>query len=636
MVRNHKVVRCLGLTLVCRAAELLNSMPEDERIANGSSDTDVESDDDLPEQKRPTNHDRNESRLEAKELPKYLMAKAFFDCREFDRCAAVFLPDPSPLSPPIRQPLFPTQARTDPKTRRSLPSAVPGVQQQASTPTKHLSRKALFLALYARYLVGEKRKNEDSETILGPADGPVTANKEVSSILAILEEYFNVRGGLQNLANSDGWLDYLYGLMLTKTKSEALAKQWLLRSVNLNAFNWSAWLELGALIGSVDELRQLNEHLPQNIMKFFLYIHCSQELYLQTPDVFNSLSQMLAIYPSSAFLLQLQATLLYHTRDTEAAMQVFDHLLRAHPHRLDGMEIYSNLLYVLPNRPKLATLAAIASDTDKFRPETNCILGNYYSLISEHEKAVLHFRRALTLDRNFQAAWTLMGHEYIELKNTQAAIESYRRAVDINRKDYRAWYGLGQGYEVLECYSYSLFYHQRAAALCPNDPKMWAAVGTAFAKCGKVSNAIQAYKRALQVGSQMDNTSSFGSNADPLAHAVGGALDPQLLFDIAVLYERDSNYEEAAAYMQLCLDQEEGPEEGDEGLGVTQTTSRARLWLAKWCYSCGDWQRTMELANELCQDGVEVEEAKGLVKDVRARLALKEREDQLAMGGQNT
>ena len=226
-----------------------------------------------------------------------------------------------------------------------------------------------------------------------------------------------------------------------------------------------------------------------------------------------------------------------------------------------------------------------------------------------------------------------MGHEYIELKNTQAAIESYRRAVDINRKDYRAWYGLGQGYEMLECYSYSLFYYRHAAALCPADPKMWLAVGNAYGKCGKLSNAIQAHKRALAVGSQMDAGSSFGSSAnsssDPLAHAVGGSLDPQVLFDIALLYERQNLYEEAAAYMELTLAQEEGADEGadETGLGVTLITSRARLWLAKWCYSCGEWQRCMELANELCQDGVEVEEAKGLVRDVRGRLAVGEDDD---------
>lgn len=471
---------------------------------------------------------------------------------------------------------------------------------------------------------GEKRKNEDSETILGPADGPTTANKEITDILAILEKYFEDRGGMQDLTNSQGWLDYLYGLMLVKSKSEAQAKQWLLRSVNLNPYNWSAWLELGSLATSLEEFQQISEHLPQNIMTLLFYVYCSQELFQHTAEVNNTLAQMQAIFRSSAWLTQQRALLHYHSRDHETAMHMFDSLLASEPYRLDGMEVYSNLLYVLPNRPKLASLASTTSDTDKFRPETNCILGNYYSLISEHEKAVLHFRRALTLDRNFQTAWTLMGHEYIELKNTQAAIESYRRAVDINRKDFRAWYGLGQGYEMLECYSYSLFYYQRAAALCPADPKMWAAVGNAYSKCGKVGNAIQAYKRALAVGSQMDTGSSFGSTntSDPLAHAVGGALDPQTLYDIGTLYDREMQQGEAAAYMELCLAQEEGAEEGDEGLGVTQITSRARLWLARFSYGRGEWQRAMDYATELCQDGVDVEEAKGMIRDTRARMGL--------------
>lgn len=571
----------------------------------------------------PTNKDRNEARLEAKELPRYLMAKSFFDCREFDRCAAVFLPGQVPHSTPSVNLLSPSSLQALPQVKhRRTPSAA---KPQPPTLPRKLSQKSLFLALYAKYLSGEKRKNEESESILGPHDGPSSANKEVTAISAILEEYFEARGGLQNTNNSQGWLDYLYGIILIKSKSEPLAKQWLLRSVNINPYNWSAWLELASLVESLEDLQQVSQYLPRNVTTFFFHIHCSQELFQQEPEVYNTLAQMQAIFPRSAFLQQQKALLLYHARDHDSAMEIFDGLLRNHPHRLDGMEIYSNLLYVIPNRPKLATLAAMASETDKFRPETNCILGNYYSLISEHEKAVLHFRRALSLDRNFQAAWTLMGHEYIELKNTQAAIESYRRAVDTNRKDYRAWYGLGQGYEMLECHSYSLFYYQRAASLCGGDPKMWAAVGNAYSKCGKITNALQAYKRALIVGSQVEAGASFGSGAsDPLAGAVGGALDPQILYDIALLYEKENQLDEAAAYMELTLAQEEGPEEGDEGLGVTQITSRARLWLARWSYQCGEWQRTMELANELCQDGVEVEDAKSLVKDVRARLSLQD------------
>lgn len=56
-------------------------------------------------------------------------------------------------------------------------------------------------------------------------------------------------------------------------------------------------------------------------------------------------------------------------------------------------------------------------------------LGNYYSLRTEHQKAVLYFQRALRLNPQYLAAWTLMGHEYVELKNTSAAIQSYRQAI---------------------------------------------------------------------------------------------------------------------------------------------------------------------------------------------------------------
>ena len=55
--------------------------------------------------------------------------------------------------------------------------------------------------------------------------------------------------------------------------------------------------------------------------------------------------------------------------------------------------------------------------------------GNYYSLRSQHEKAVLYFQRVLKLNPNYLSAWTLMGHEYMELKNTPAAIQAYRHAI---------------------------------------------------------------------------------------------------------------------------------------------------------------------------------------------------------------
>jgi anaphase-promoting complex subunit 8 len=361
-------------------------------------------------------------------------------------------------------------------------------------------------------------------------------------------------------------------------------------------------------------------------MTYIFHVYASQELYQSTDQVHGQLSQIAAVFPDSAFLKTQRALLHYHAKDFDEAEQIFSQLLITDPHRIDALDCYSNVLYVMNMRPKLAFLAQLATSTDKFRPETCCVVGNYYSLKSEHEKAVMYFRRALTLDRNFLSAWTLMGHEFIEMKNTHAAIESYRRAADVNRKDYRAWYGLGHTYEMLEMHSYALFYHQRAAALRPYDPKLWMAVGQCFGKVGKCANGIRAYKRALVAGSYYDAGvgSSFGSGE--VAGLGGGVLDPDVLYQIALLYERIHDLPECAAYMELVLAQEDGPDydeaigEGAGGVGVTPTTSKARLWLARWEYTRGMYQRAMELANELCQDGVEVEDAKALVRDIRARM----------------
>lgn len=361
-------------------------------------------------------------------------------------------------------------------------------------------------------------------------------------------------------------------------------------------------------------------------MAFIFHVSASQELFRSDEQVHEALTNILSIFPNSSFLQSQRGLLYYHSKDFDPAEKVFSDILLQDPHRLDHLDCYSNILYVMNNRPKLAFVAQLATNTDKFRPETCCVIGNYYSLKSDHEKAVMYFRRALVLDRSFLSAWTLMGHEFVEMKNTHAAIDSYRRAVDVNRKDYRAWYGLGHTYELLEMHSYALYYHQRATALRPFDPKMWMAVGQCFGKVGKIPNGIRAYKRALVAGSYYDGGAGASFGSGDISALGGGVLDPEVLYQIALLYERLHNMHECAAYMELVLAQEEGPEYDDSnpdaggGVGVTPTTTKARLWLARWEYMRGVYQRAMELANELCQDGQEVEDAKALVRDIRARM----------------
>ena len=57
---------------------------------------------------------------------------------------------------------------------------------------------------------------------------------------------------------------------------------------------------------------------------------------------------------------------------------------------MQTMDIYSNILYVKENFPALSHLAHRTAVTDKYRPESCCIIGNYYSLKGLHTKASVH------------------------------------------------------------------------------------------------------------------------------------------------------------------------------------------------------------------------------------------------------
>jgi anaphase-promoting complex subunit 8 len=173
-------------------------------------------------------------------------------------------------------------------------------------------------------------------------------------------------------------------------------------------------------------------------------------------------------------------------------------------------------------RAELCYLAHVLQKVDKFHPATCSVIGNYYSLKRNHERAIIYFQRALKLNPDFSSAWTLMGHEYVELRNANAAVHCYRQAVKFtpgcHSNDYRAWYGLGQAYEMLHLFGYALFYYDKAASLRPTDARMWCAVGKCLYKLSSSGSglgasltgsnawanqryaALLAYERAVQCG----------------------------------------------------------------------------------------------------------------------------------------
>lgn len=196
-------VRTESLTQL-RAAELLNALPEPEDSNDGS----LAGDEQFTSPLLAVNPDPEEASLEAKELSKYLLAKSLFDCREYDRCAAVFLPD-SLLSNVLATKSDQTEQRTGTKKRASAAAAATARHVTPGTLPR-LSQKSLFLALYAKYMSGEKRKNEDTEMVMGPQDLGTVTNKQLLVIGRFLSAWFEQRTTEDDeVEGSQGWLEYL-------------------------------------------------------------------------------------------------------------------------------------------------------------------------------------------------------------------------------------------------------------------------------------------------------------------------------------------------------------------------------------------------------------------------------------------
>eukprot|EP00635_Sarcinochrysidales_sp_CCMP3193_P007071 CAMPEP_0118902052 /NCGR_PEP_ID=MMETSP1166-20130328/7506_1 /TAXON_ID=1104430 /ORGANISM="Chrysoreinhardia sp, Strain CCMP3193" /LENGTH=703 /DNA_ID=CAMNT_0006841247 /DNA_START=37 /DNA_END=2148 /DNA_ORIENTATION=+ len=329
----------------------------------------------------------------------------------------------------------------------------------------------------------------------------------------------------------------------------------------------------------------------------------------KTQAALRILAELKLLLPRSPFVVAQEALTFYASRDFDGARRTFERLRTLDPFRLDHLDVYSNVLYVKDDKAELSKLAHSAHRVEKYRPETCCVVGNYYSLKRQHERAILYFQRALRLDRACLSAWTLMGHEYIELKNTHAAVEAYRRAVDTNSRDYRAWYGLGQTYEMLTMYFYALFYYRQAAKLRPYDGRMWIAVAHCHENIQHFDDAIKYYERAAQV-----------DDADGHAH-----------FKLAKLYRARDQRHKAATFYQRYVDIVHGAD-ADElaertgsstaglptDVDLTESSAEALLFLAETAKEHHDYDDALLLLERLLDyAGPEKQQAQSLLRDIR-------------------
>ncbi|KAL9707377.1 hypothetical protein quinque_010895 [Culex quinquefasciatus] len=462
----------------------------------------------------------------AEEYDDYVLAKSYFDVREYDRCAHF---------------------------TRNCASPVPK-----------------FLHMYASYMSKEKKRLDNmSDNSIVNGNSHV---KDFSDLLTTLRTEHGQR-------KLDGYCLYLYGVILKKLDLNQMAVQIFVEAINAEPTMWGSWLELAPLV--TDKAMLQNLKLPNHWMKQIFIGYTYIELFLNDEGIKIFENLQANGFGKCIFIPTQLAIAFSNKRDVDKSIEIFQHLHEMDPFRLDNLDSYSNLLFVKDMKTEMAHLAHKAVDINKYSPETCCVVGNYYSIRADHHKAVVYFQRALKLNPRYLSAWTLMGHEFMEMKNTNAAIQSYRQAVEVNRRDFRAWYGLGQAYEILKMPFYSLHYYKAAQQLRPYDSRMLVALGETYEKLEKASTALKCYQKAYNVGDiegvALYNLARLYEKQNQIEKAIPALLrfcsNENAIADKSSLchaymtlgnfYEKNEQFDKASHFAYKCLDHEDTKREAE-------------------------------------------------------------------------
>jgi tetratricopeptide (TPR) repeat protein len=441
-----------------------------------------------------------------------LLAQCYIQGREFQRAAhllerahgraesvaAVHVPSGGFASPITRSEALPAKV----KPPEGLPGAVAVTGPRTEWP-------ALDLCLWAHAMLeagSEEARRQRlasadplkgapqmaEEPIAAPARAPLNPNagRVVQSLLPLWHE-----------DQLDPCLALCLGVALRHAGRRAEARSVLAAAAVSCPWLHTAWTELAAVCSSPEQAPPLPTRHFASMMFFARLLRQSGRL----ASALKALQAAVEAIPAPAVQTGIVASLpfriesglcMHALRQFESARLLLAGVHAHDPYCAEAAAPLSDALFVTQSRAELTALAHRMQTVGPDRAETHLVVGNLASLKGEHDRAVLHFKRALRADPENPVAWTLIGHECLEMKNAPAAVEAYRRALDLDPRDYRAWYGLGQAHELFGMHLRALDSYRRATALRPLDGRMWSAMGMVLDAAGRTTDAAACLRRA--------------------------------------------------------------------------------------------------------------------------------------------
>ncbi|KAL6940302.1 hypothetical protein ACO0QE_004200 [Hanseniaspora vineae] len=183
----------------------------------------------------------------------------------------------------------------------------------------------------------------------------------------------------------------------------------------------------------------------------------------------------------------------YENSDYKMSLKYFEQLRSFQKTSLETMDVYSTLLWHMKDKTQLSILSHELLSLEPLSHITWCCIGNLFSVMDNREDAIKSFQKSISLNKNFEYGFTLLGHEYMSLESYDLAKKCYKKAISLNPLHYNAYYGLGMCVFKIGEYEESLFYFNKAQSINRGNVVLITCCGLALEKLGYQEEALKYY-----------------------------------------------------------------------------------------------------------------------------------------------
>jgi tetratricopeptide (TPR) repeat protein len=218
-------------------------------------------------------------------------------------------------------------------------------------------------------------------------------------------------------------------------------------------------------------------------------------------------------------------------------------------------------------------------DSEPFNPEAHLTLASICSQLNDHDTAIKHFKKALTLedDEMRDEIYMDLAMEYQNAGRFDEAIQTLKEALDYNPENEGAMFELSYCYDALDKLEDVIVFYQSFLDEHPYSSSTWYNLGNTLLRLEKEEEAVSAFEYCLAITEDftpaqvnLGNAQFRLGNFDLALDAYTEAMEregrqPTLLCYVGECYEKLDEPAKAISFYDECLKKD--PQHTDAWVG---------------------------------------------------------------------